>query len=427
MVKDAWEVEGRDPGVARELKYYSRSYGGSDQEAEEEAQEQRQRMQVLHEDGFPLKLKFEKKNLVSGMLMGKCRRSPMTGEIVLEKAPSFPNFQVVDLAGRELLPRSRHLLEEDIYLFKPIPLMYRTWLYQRYFLKPEGFGRGRDMDYIVRQALGCFCLDLLMWDGRWSPVMMYAFIMFLSALTCSSLIITSACGAGLVSCAISVLSNSPKVYRLERWLSLPFRFAFFVYIFIVFPTESTLEVAGTILVILLVLLEFWAGDCSFFSTYRFHCSYKLIRCVGGRVFVCEREGAKGLNSQLGREPDRVAPEISKLPKWTALNHLIAEMEGLMVELRPMTAEDWSAAAQDYKKNLTTVSFVSLPVFEYEGPTLKDEDFDENQDHIPDKMARGAVRGTQFLETLQNFRQAREIYGGHQQLDWMIEDLDFSGD
>ena len=31
----------------------------------------------------------------------------MTGEITLEKPPSFPNFQVVDLAGRELLPRSR--------------------------------------------------------------------------------------------------------------------------------------------------------------------------------------------------------------------------------------------------------------------------------------------------------------------------------
>eukprot|EP00438_Fugacium_kawagutii_P004012 Skav222472 [mRNA] locus=scaffold242:37632:46709:+ [translate_table: standard] len=101
---------------------------------------------------WPLKLKFEKKSLVSGVLMGKCRRSPMTGEITMEKPTSFPNFQVVDLAGREFLPRSRHTLEEDKYLFKPVPLMYRTWLYQRFFLKPEGFGRGKDMDYIVRQA-----------------------------------------------------------------------------------------------------------------------------------------------------------------------------------------------------------------------------------------------------------------------------------
>jgi len=426
MVKDAWSQEGRDPGVARELKYYSRSYGGPEEEAAEEANEQKQR-QVLHEDGWPLKLKFEKKSLVSGVLMGKCRRSPMTGEITMEKPASFPNFQVVDLAGREFLPRDRHTLEEDNYLFKPIPLMYRTWLYQRYFLKPEGFGRGRDMDYIVRQALSAFCLDLQMWDGRWSPVMMYAIIMFLSSLTCSSLIISSACATGLVSCAISIGCNTPKAYRWDRFLSLPFRLAFLVYIFVVFPTDSSLEIMGTVLVILLVLMELWAGDMSFLSTYRFHCSYTLLKCIGGRVFVCQREGAEGLNSFFGRQPDRIEPNMVQMAKWTVQNHMIAEIEGLIVELRPMTPEDWSAAAQDYHKNFAPATFISLPVFEQELSDLQDDDAEDLQDHIPDKMARGAVRGTQFLETLQHFRQAREIYGGSQQLDWMIEDVDFGGD
>lgn len=425
MVKDAWSQEGRDPGVARELKYYSRSYGGPEEEAEEEANEQKQR-QVLHDDGWPLKLKFEKKNLVSGLLMGKCRRSPMTGEITMEKPPAFPNFQVVDLAGREILPRSRHILEEDKYLFKPIPLMYRTWLYQRHFVKPEGFGRGRDMDYTVRQALGAFCLDLPMWDGRWSPLMMYAIIMFMSALTCSSLIISTACGAGLMSCAISVSCNTPKAYRYDRWLSLPFRLAFLFYIFVVFPTESLLEILGTVVVLLLVLFELWAGDMSFFSTYRFHCSYTLLKCIGGRVYVCQREGAEGLQTVFGRTADRVDPDMVKMAKWTVLNHLIAEIEGMMVELRPMTPEDWSAAAQDYHTNFAPVTYIGLPIFE-DDASEQEEDLEDLQDHIPDKMARGAVRGTQFLETLQHFRQAREIYGGNQQLDWMIEDVDFGGD
>mmetsp|Transcript_9451 Transcript_9451/g.11844 ORF Transcript_9451/g.11844 Transcript_9451/m.11844 type:complete len:99 (-) Transcript_9451:8-304(-) len=98
----------------------------------------------------------------------------------------------------------------------------------------------------------------------------------------------------------------------------------------------------------------------------------------------------------------------------------------MVELRPMNPEDWSAAAQDYDKNFAPVTFVSLPIFESED-SEQEEDGEDLQDHIPDKMARGAVRGTQFLETLQHFRQAREIYGGSQQLDWMIEDVDFGGD
>ena len=42
--------------------------------------------------GWPLKLKFEKKSLVSGVLMGKCRRSPMTGEITM---PAPENFSEV--------------------------------------------------------------------------------------------------------------------------------------------------------------------------------------------------------------------------------------------------------------------------------------------------------------------------------------------
>lgn len=39
--------------------------------------------------GWPLKLKFEKKSLVSGVLMGKCRRSPMTGEITMPAPENF--------------------------------------------------------------------------------------------------------------------------------------------------------------------------------------------------------------------------------------------------------------------------------------------------------------------------------------------------
>lgn len=76
--------------------------------------------------------------------------------------------------------------------------------------------------------------------------------------------------------------------------------------------------------------------------------------------MCERQSAEGLNSYFGRPPDRVACDLVGLPKWTVRHHLLAEMEGLIVELRPMTPEDWSKAAQDYHENLLAVSFVSPP-------------------------------------------------------------------
>jgi len=424
MVKDAWAAGADAAGnTSRELRFFSRSYG--EKEKEEEGKPQAHTL-AHDENGLPLKLKLEQKFLTSSVLMGKCRRNPITGEISLEKPPSYPNFQIVDLAGRDVLPKSRRVLETDPYLFKVIPLMYRTWLYQCHFLKPESMGRGKDLDYVVRKTLDSFCLDLAMWDCRWSPMMVYALIMFLSSLTCSSQIIIAVCCVGILSVSASMYCNTPKYYRKERWLTLPARIGLFVYVALMFPSETVLEAVGAGLVLILVLLEVWAGDLTFFSTYRFHCSYKIMKCIGGRVYVCEREGAMGMNAYTGREADKMAPHVSTLPKWTVMNHIIAELEGLMVELRPMSPEDWRRAAEDFSWNLTPVTFVSLPICEYEGAALEEADFDEGQDHIPKKMARGAVRGTQYLETLQTFRQAREIYGGNEHLDWMIEDLDYNG-
>lgn len=127
---------------------------------------------------------------------------------------------------------------------------------------------------------------------------------------------------------------------------------------------------------------------------------------------------------VGRTPDKMPHRIVQLPKWTTQNHLIVELEGLMVELRPMRKEDWSKAAQEFSETNVPITYVSLPLCEYDGPDIQDESEDE-QDRLPKKLARGAVRGSTHLETLRAFRQAREIYGGSEQLEWMIQDLEYS--
>mmetsp|Transcript_37522 Transcript_37522/g.88178 ORF Transcript_37522/g.88178 Transcript_37522/m.88178 type:complete len:420 (-) Transcript_37522:196-1455(-) len=419
MVKDAWSAEPGGHVHSGDLRFFSRSYD-PEQElcVEEDPQAQ------VHEDGFPLRIKLEQKQVPPSVLMGKCRRSPLTGEVILHVDPSYPDFQVVDLAGREWLPKSRNYLEEDEYLFRPVPLMYRTWLYQSFFLHPSGLGKANDLDYVVRQALSAFCLDIMIWDNRWSPVMAYAFIMFLSSLTLDSTIIALSCGLGLLTCACAVACNTARIYQRERWVSLPFRFAFLCYILIAFPSATVLEAIGSSLLFVLVSVEIILGDCFFFPSYRFHCSYRILRSLGCRVYVCEREGAVGMPAVVGRTPDKMPHRIVQLPKWTTQNHLIVELEGLMVELRPMRKEDWSKAAQEFSETNVPITFVSLPLCEYDGPDIEDESDDE-QDRLPKKLARGAVRGSTHLETLRAFRQAREIYGGSEQLEWMIQDLEYS--
>jgi len=419
MVKDAWADEAAVGGPTRDLRYFSRSY-----DPNQELQPVDEPKTQVHEDGFALRVKFELKQLPSSVLMGKCRRSALTGEITLEVDPSYPNFQVVDLAGRQKLPTNRHYLEQDEYLFKPIPMMYRTWLYQWFFMKPDSFGRASDLDFVVRKALQSFCLDILMWDNRWSPVMAYAFIMFLSSLTLDSVLIAASCAVGLLNCTCSVLCNTAKTYQRERWFSLPFRFAFLCYILIAFPSSTVVEVIGSTLLFLLVSIEIVLGDFYFFPSYRFHCRYNIMRSLGCRVYVCERDGAVGMPAAVGRTPDKVDSKVVQLPKWTTQNHIIAELEGLIVELRPLRPEDWTKAAQEYEETRTPLKFVSLPVHEYDGPEREDTD-EEDEDRLPRKMARGAMRGTMHLETLRAFRQAREIYGGNEQLDWMIQDLEYS--
>ncbi|CAE7368851.1 ftsH [Symbiodinium natans] len=413
MVKNAWSA---DPGGhSADLRFFSRSYDPRQElvEAEEAPK------QPLHEDGFPLRIKLEQKKVPPSVLMGQCRRSPLTGEVILHVDPAYPNFQVVDLAGRDWLPRNRLFLEKDEYLFRPVPLMYRTWLYQSFFLNPSGLGKASDLDYVVRQALDAWCMDILIWDHRWSPVMAYAFIMFLSSLTLDGTIIAMACAIGLLTCAFAVSCNTARIYQRERWLSLPFRFAFLCYILIFFPMATVLEAIGSTLLFLLVSTEIILGDCYFFPSYRFHCRYNILRSLGCRVYVCERDGAVGMPAVVSRTPDKMPHQIVQLPKWTTQNHLIVELEGLMVELRPMRKEDWSKAAQEFGETQDPITFVSLPLCEYDGPEMQDSS-DGEEDHLPKKMARGAVRGSTHLETLRAFRQAREIYGGNEQLDWMIQ-------
>mmetsp|Transcript_12007 Transcript_12007/g.21285 ORF Transcript_12007/g.21285 Transcript_12007/m.21285 type:complete len:442 (-) Transcript_12007:141-1466(-) len=378
------------------------------------------------EEGLPLQIRFTKKKLLPGAAMGKVRRSPMTGHIVMAapKTSAYPNFQVVDLAGRASLPLDREDLEEDPYLFKPTPLMYRTWIYQFIFDSESAFASSNDEDFVVKQALNHFVLDHPMMDGRWSPMMAYAFIMFISALTCHPWTIIIGCLVGLFCTSVSVSCNTPDVYRMERNITLPFRIGYLIFVLLVFPSEGFLQVVGSVGTILLIVMEILCGDFRIVDTYRFHCSYEVHSSLGKRVFVCTRFGASTLEEEFQIPNASVDEKVTNVANWGPEFHLLAELEGLLVELRPMTKTDWKSAAKEYNWYLKPLTFIGIPLREYEG---KDKVYSlaEDDGFVPTKKGRQAQRGTVNLGTLATFRDAREVFDNVEHLDWMIEEVENS--
>lgn len=382
----------------------------------------------LDEDGLPLTLKFTRKKMSTGALMGKCKRSPMTGEIIIEKSPSFPNFQVVDLAGRRKLPRSRRDLENDLFLFKAAPLMYRTWLYQALFQSGSTVTRSSDADFVIKVALGSFCLDVQMWDTRWSPMMAYAYIMFLSAATCNPEVILAAAMIGVLAGIISVAWNSPFTYRYDRLLTLPLRIGYLALIGVLFPSETMLETLGSVLTITCVALEILLGDVRLITTYRFHCSYEVVSSIGCRCFVCIRHGAATLYQEFKKLPfGPIDEKLTGVPLWTHNHHLVCELDGFMVELKPMTKEDWRRASREYNWHLKALTFISLPVVDEKDfrSSLKpiDESMVYEDDVVPMKPGRSARKGTIRMDGLGAFRDTRAIFDGADHLDWMIEEVE----
>eukprot|EP00931_Biecheleriopsis_adriatica_P116205 TRINITY_DN91883_c0_g1_i1.p1 TRINITY_DN91883_c0_g1~~TRINITY_DN91883_c0_g1_i1.p1 ORF type:complete len:460 (+),score=84.71 TRINITY_DN91883_c0_g1_i1:49-1380(+) len=442
MVKGAWEDEhaprvGSAPSMASSQgtsfskqilsratskQHNASPYPGSDFVPRGQPGQPRQ-PKLSKGDGLPLQIRLEHKQIRSGALIGKCRRNAMTGEIITEKPVDYPNFQVVDLAGRKRLPVDRSELEKDPYLFRPVPLEYRTWIYQSHFLDPENVRGKNDLDYVVREALNAWCLDVKMLHSRWSPMMAYAFIMFVAALTSHAWIIMSVVILGLFSCNLSTQLNQPSVYQWDRWATLPLRLGLLLMLIIIYPSESTIEVIGSITTILLVIAELIFGDLQLINTYRFHCSFSIYKSLGSRIFVCKRDGGATLREVFHKGViDNVDERITGVAHWDEKFHLIAEMEGLMVELKPMSKDDWRLAAAEYNWHLEPLTFVSIPLIEYDG-VVQVKELDEEDILVPTKNSRRAMRGTMSLNSLQTFRDARDLFEGGSNLDWMIEEVE----
>lgn len=104
-----------------------------------------------------------------------------------------------------------------------------------------------------------------------------------------------------------------------------------------------------------------AGDGSSLAAYRFTCRYEVFRELSERVFVCRRHGAAHLEDAFG-ERGEVDECVTGTGAWQRNYTLIADLQGLLVELRPMLPHEWQQAAMHYYESRSPLSYICLDVF-----------------------------------------------------------------
>jgi len=293
-------------------------------------------------------------------LMGKLHRNAISGEVRMRGAEKFPDYGLVDLYTRPVLANTFGQYVTDEYLFRPVPLAHRTWIYHTYFREQVQTESPSEIA-MLKMALSERCIDAPIDAGRWSPIMCFAWTTLATSLTGNYIIVVPAVFCFFALYLLSQLANAPGWYKYERIVSLPLRLAFLGLVFWQVSTSDVVAVIGTVLVVLLSAVDFALGDLSQLLSYRHLCAYEVLSMLPNRVLICQRRGAAHFEDTFG---DRgLVPEaISGMGSWARSFTLIADMHGLLFELRPMSQADWQALRIRIDTNRKVPPFVGLDIY-----------------------------------------------------------------
>lgn len=284
-----------------------------------------------------------------GALMGKAYRHCVTGKVEIKGTGKVSDYCVADLWTRDDINGTVEAMSHDPYIFKPVPFPIRTWIYHAIFRSGMVTTDDADgsEDAIIRSVLNAFCIDVGgLSDGQWAPIMLYVpMILLLSfGADVGSTMISSVVLA--ISIAIQWLMNTPRFYRFTRLATFPFRIVLLILLIQGMQaksqkeTSSGMTTAGFVIAILLCVLEILVGDGQTLASYRLHCYYEVIKPLPNRLFVCRRHGAAH-SSEIFGEFTPVSEKVSGIGGWQRDFALIADMKGLIVELKPMSKADWN--------------------------------------------------------------------------------------
>eukprot|EP00928_Gymnodinium_smaydae_P017892 TRINITY_DN16828_c1_g7_i1.p1 TRINITY_DN16828_c1_g7~~TRINITY_DN16828_c1_g7_i1.p1 ORF type:complete len:406 (-),score=81.13 TRINITY_DN16828_c1_g7_i1:156-1373(-) len=344
-------------------------------------------------------------------LMGTTERQPLTGKIRLNDE-IFPEFTLVDLWNRDRIDGTRESIAEDVYLFRPRPLLYRTWMYHYNYttskvMPPDHDDSAADIEsrlikYVLRQQV----IDRNESLGRWSPVLVYFWIAFFACVSGDVFIMVVTLTITLFVYLLSTKLSFPPAYKVDRLASLPFRLAYIGIFFSRMPALFGLGAAGALGALAILgglLIDFYVGDLRQLTSYKFTCKYEILAQLPSRVFVVRQHGGA---QDYFRKSEKKWSQEQRIKTTGSLDRsvkLIADIEGVLFELDPIDIGliNQIAAEQEdkfmSKSNAYDHCYLGLDVFNEEAATVNEVQ-KLRQAMLEEKMALAEAKNRkQYLE------------------------------
>lgn len=350
-------------------------------------------------DGTPVGIRLnEEPGAAVCSILGQCSRNPISGEVHLKSATISTDFAIVDLWERPCLFGDPDELMHDPYIFKIVPLAYRTWIYHYYFGRKEHISRAEGDHGVMEKVLTAKCIDVPQAAGRWSPLVCYAPSALISVITADFLTVFSCVAMAIFNLAACVGANSPFWYGYLRAITGLPRFVFFIFMCIQTGNKAGggfFVALAFIAILLLLAYDFVRGDFAAITSAGSCCAYRTLRILPNRVFVCLRDGAAFLQEG---DKGKVHEGVSGVGDWHSEMVLIAEVRGLVVELLPMQRDDWVITWEERQNTGRPVTFMGLDVFNRERSTVDALDLEEQvkgpegaKQALIDMVAKGGMK------------------------------------
>jgi len=303
------------------------------------------------------------------LLMGHSVRHPITGTVRTADEAEFQNFTIVDLFTRRELPHSMSQLRQDKYLYFPVPLANRTWLYHEDFR--QQLTLDKDENAMIKAALGRKAIDAPAPSGRWSPLITLAPLAVGVALADDMIMLLLSLVAVLGAQLCSEWSNSVYWYQYLRPATFAPRLVFYVLLLArlggAVGEANGLNMLGWFVALAMMGADILLGDLRMFLTVGLLASWEITHCLPKRLFVCKRHGAMFYEQRFGSRGN-VPEEVVGFAPWASDFALIADLRGVLVELRPLTDEAWELLFGQSGEE-EHIGVMGLDVFSKELPTL----------------------------------------------------------
>lgn len=308
----------------------------------------------------PNLLLLRKIQIPSEHFLDKVHRNFLTGAIVFEGVDPRADCEFVDLHARNSIEGTPEQLCEDESLMVPISLVWRTWVYHSIFehehsvdslvkLWNAGQKSIRAMDEIRINTIELRMTDLSpRYLGQYSPALACIVSFVLSCFTVDKVAFALCALLVIITTRLAIFTNLPHRRRYNRPMSFILRLGMIAWLASL-GTSSAVEdglpvtaspLPGIIRLVsgVVLALDLIFGDIVEPLVTRVRArSFRVVEALPNRVFICEMHGLANAHTYsetiLGLERYRQQSEGVKFA-------VIADIQGLLVELRPTSIKDF---------------------------------------------------------------------------------------